>query len=312
MAPEQAEGRQNQTDARTDVYGLGAILYEILTGQPPFHAKTTKELLRKVRKESPKPPGQINSAVAAPLQAICLKALSKVPGQRYEAASELAQEVQRHLADEPVLAYPEPWIRHAARWARKHRTIVATAAGLLLAATAALSIGTVLITREKNEAQLQRNEARLQKKEAEAQGQQARQAVDDMYTKVAENWLEDRLDPLQKEILQKTLDYYEKFTAHSAGIAAVRLEHGLAYQRMGEIQHKLGRSNVAERMFDKGLAILEPLAADNPTSREVCRALAKTRTRMGDLLFRGNQIDRAEPLFSRAEMLLEPLAVGPI
>ena len=297
MAPEQAEGRQHQTDVRTDVYGLGAILFEILTGQPPFHAKSTKELLHKVRHESPKPPCQINAQVATPLQAICLKALSKVPGERYDSAADLAQEVQRYLADEPVLAYPEPWVRHVARWARKHRTIVATAAGLLLAATAALSISTVLISRERNEARIQ--------------GEQARQAVGDMYTKVAENWLEDRLDPLQKEFLQKTLDYYEKFTAHSASTPAVRLEHSLAYQRMGEIHRKLGRSDIAERTFAKALAILEPLAAANPADREVCRTLAMTQTRMGDLLFRDNQFDRAEPLFIQAETLLEPLAAAP-
>ena len=114
MAPEQAEGRQHQTDERTDVYGLGAILYEILTGQPPFHAKSTNELLKKVCHESPAPPRQINSEVAPALQAICLKALSKAPEQRYASAAELAQEVQCYLADEPVQAYPEPWTRHAA------------------------------------------------------------------------------------------------------------------------------------------------------------------------------------------------------
>jgi len=297
MAPEQAEGRQHETDARTDVYGLGGVLYEILTGQPPFHAKSTKELLRKVRHESPRPPRQINPEVAEPLQAICLKALAKVPGQRYDSAADLAQEVQRYLADEPVLAYPEPWTRYAARWARKHRTVVATAAGLLLAASTALSISTVLISRERNEAKIQ--------------GEQARQAVGDMYTKVAENWLEDRLDPLQKEFLQKTLDYYEKFTAHAANTAAVRLEYGMAYQRMGEIHRKLGRSDMAEQMFDKALAILEPLAVNNSVDRDVCRALAMTRMRMGDLLFRDNQIERAEPLFSQAEILLEPLVARP-
>ena len=153
MAPEQAEGRQHDTDWRTDVYGLGAILYEILTGQPPFHAKTTKELLRKVRKETPLPPRHVNPQVAPALQAVCLKALSKVPGDRYASAAELAQEVQRYLADEPVLAYPEPWTRRTARWARKHRTAVAAAAGLLVAATVALSVSTVLIARERNEAQ---------------------------------------------------------------------------------------------------------------------------------------------------------------
>ena len=147
MAPEQAEGRQHQTDCRTDVYGLGAILYEILTGQPPFHARTTTELLKKVRQEPPRPPRQINHQVAPALQAICLKALAKVPENRYASATELAQEVQRYLADEPVSAYPEPMVRCAARWARKHRTTVAAALGLLVAATAALSVSTILIAR---------------------------------------------------------------------------------------------------------------------------------------------------------------------
>ncbi len=325
MAPEQAEGKQDQTDARTDVYGLGAILYEILTGQPPFHAKSTQELLGKVRRESPRPPRQVNPDVAAPLEAICLKALSKLPAQRYSSAADLAQEVQRYLADEPVLAYPEPWTRHAARWARKHRTVVATAAGLLLAATTALAISTVLIARERNEAKFQGQQAReanaalsistaqvaRERNEAEVQGKQARQAVDDMYTKVAENWLEDRLDPLQKEFLQKTLNYYEKFTGHSASTTAVRLEHGLAYERMGEIHRKLGRADMAEQTFHKALAILEPLAAENPADRQVDRALAITRKQMGDLLFRGNQINRAEALFNEAEKRLEPLATSP-
>ena len=187
----------------------------------------------------PLPPRQVNPQVAPALQAVCLKALSKAPGDRYASATELAQEVQRYLADEPVLAYPEPWTRRAARWARKHRTAVAAAAGLLVAATAALSVSTVLIARERNEAR--------------TQGEQARTAVDDMYTKVAENWLEDRLDPLQKEFLEKTLNYYEKFTGFAATTPAVRLEHGRAYQRMGEIHRKLGRFDEAERAFRKAL-----------------------------------------------------------
>ena len=294
MAPEQAEGRQHDTDWRTDVYGLGAILYEILTGQPPFHAKTTKELLRKVRKETPLPPRHVNPQVAPALQAVCLKALSKAPGDRYASATELAQEVQRYLADEPVLAYPEPWTRRAARWARKHRTAVAAAAGLLVAATAALSVSTVLIARERNEAR--------------TQGEQARTAVDDMYTKVAENWLEDRLDPLQKEFLEKTLNYYEKFTGFAATTPAVRLEHGRAYQRMGEIHRKLGRFDDAERAFRKALGLLEPLGAGADSAPDARRALAATRTRLGDLLFRQERLDQAEGLFKQATAVLEPMA----
>ena len=304
MAPEQAEGRQHQTDCRTDVYGLGAILYEILTGQPPFHARTTTELLKKVRQEPPKPPRQINHQVAPALQAICLKALAKVPENRYASATELAQEVQRYLADEPVSAYPEPMVCCAARWARKHRTTVAAALGLLVAATAALSVSTILIARERNEAQIQRGEAQVQ-------SLQARRAVNDMYTKVAENWLEDRLDPLQKEFLQKTLDYYETFTRQAAKEPEVRLEHGRTYQRMGDIHRKFGRTVESAAAYDRALGILEPLLKEAPGDPEVRRALAVTRSHLGDLSARRNRGDEAALLYKQAEDLLDPLAFPP-
>jgi len=221
MAPEQAGGLLDQIDQRTDVYGLGAVLYEILTGDPPFTGKKTMEILHQVCHELPRSPRELNPTLDPALQAICLKALSKPREQRYASATELAQDVQRYLADEPVHACPDPWTRRALRWARRHRTAVATAAGLLVTSTIALGVGTVLVTRERNEAKLQ--------------GKQARQAVDDMYTKVAENWLEDRLDPLQKEFLEKTLAHYQTLTGQAAGDPAVRLEHGRAFQRMGDI-----------------------------------------------------------------------------
>jgi PAS domain S-box-containing protein len=94
MAPEQAAGHSAQLDARTDVYGLGAMLYEILTGQAPFVGSDTEEVLRKVREEEPAPPRQAWPDVPAALETICLRALSKKPADRYASATEPAHEVQ--------------------------------------------------------------------------------------------------------------------------------------------------------------------------------------------------------------------------
>jgi PAS domain S-box-containing protein len=94
MAPEQAAGHLDQIDRRTDVYGLGAILYEILTGQPPFTGRDTEEVLRKVREEQPAPPRQLWPEVPPALEAVCLRALFKDPAARYAAATEVAQEIQ--------------------------------------------------------------------------------------------------------------------------------------------------------------------------------------------------------------------------
>ena len=174
---------------------------------------------------------------------------------------------------------------------------MATAAGLLITTTIALGIGTVLVTRERNEAKLQ--------------GKQARQAVDDMYTKVAENWLEDRLDPLQKEFLEKTLAHYQTLTGQAAGDPAVRLEHGRAFQRMGDIHRKLGRLEAANDAFHEALAILEALHTARPADGDTRRALGLTRTHLGDLLVRRGQNDEAAPLYQQALQLLEGQAAAP-
>jgi serine/threonine-protein kinase len=100
MAPEQAAGRLDLIDHRTDVYGLGAILYEILAGQAPFTGSRTDEVLRKVREEEPVPPHQIWPEVPSILQSICLRALAKRPGDRYFAASDLSQQVQQWQEEE--------------------------------------------------------------------------------------------------------------------------------------------------------------------------------------------------------------------
>ena len=233
MAPEQASGSaRSDRSADRCLWPGGRSLRDLDRGTAVYRQENDGDSQAGAPGAAAGLPREINPTLDPALQAICLKALSKPREQRYASATELAQDVQRYLADEPVHACPDPWTRRALRWARRHRTAVATAAGLLVTSTIALGVGTVLVTRERNEAKLQ--------------GKQARQAVDDMYTKVAENWLEDRLDPLQKEFLEKTLAHYQTFTGQAAGDPAVRLEHGRAFQRMGEIHRKLGRLEAAE------------------------------------------------------------------
>ncbi len=220
------------------------------------------------------------------LEAVCLKAMRKEKADRYQSASELAQEVRRYLADEPVEAYAEPWTQRAARWARRNRTKVAAAAGLLVAATVALAVSTVLVSRERNE--------------AETQGQQARRAVH-LLTKGADIAFDDQLDPVQKEMLEDALAYYEKFTGRKSNDPAVRLEHGRAYQQMGDLQRKLGRLDDSEAAYGKAIAVLEPLAGAAGAGREARRSLARTRTLLADLLVRrGGDKDKAGPLYARA------------
>jgi eukaryotic-like serine/threonine-protein kinase len=138
MAPEQAEGRLERVGQWSDIYGLGAVLYELLTGGPPFEGGSTEELLRRVVHESPVPPRQRVASVPRALEAVCLKALARRPEDRYRSAGELAREVQHWLADEPVLAYREPLRVRVGRWARRHKPLVSAC---LAAALVALLLG---------------------------------------------------------------------------------------------------------------------------------------------------------------------------
>ena len=120
MAPEQADGRIAAIDTRTDIYGLGAILFEILTGHPPHTGEDSDALLDRII-IGPTPQAQADPTVPPALDAICAKAMALHRDDRYQQATELIDDVQRFLADEPVSVYREPWTATAGRWLRRTR-----------------------------------------------------------------------------------------------------------------------------------------------------------------------------------------------
>ncbi|HND55049.1 MAG TPA: serine/threonine-protein kinase, partial [Pirellulaceae bacterium] len=134
MAPEQADGRSRAIGPTSDVYALGAILYEMLTGRPPFRAPTVLETLDQVRQAEPVSLRRIQPTVPRDLETICLKCLQKDSSRRYESAGALADDLDRFLHDEPVLARPVSTTERTWRWCRRH-PVVATLAVLLLVVT---------------------------------------------------------------------------------------------------------------------------------------------------------------------------------
>ena len=133
MPPEQAEGKLDLMDGRTDIYSLGAILYEILTNDAPVPRSKMDEMLDHVINKPITPPIERESTTPRPLNAIAMKALSKRREDRYRSALDLAQDVEDYLADEPVSAYPEPWYDKGRRWAKRHRTAVTSTAAVVVA-----------------------------------------------------------------------------------------------------------------------------------------------------------------------------------
>jgi tetratricopeptide (TPR) repeat protein/tRNA A-37 threonylcarbamoyl transferase component Bud32 len=168
MPPEQARGEMQRIDRRSDVFGLGAMLYEVLTGRPPFTGSDADEVLVLAQQGKVVPPRSAAGWVPRPLEAVCLKALAARPGDRYQGAAELADEVKRWLAGEPVQAWPEPLVVKAGRWVRKNRVLAAATAAALLVALLLGTAGGVY-------RQQQRQRAREQAEAGLAQAAQLRQ-----------------------------------------------------------------------------------------------------------------------------------------
>ena len=145
MAPEQARGEKAAIGPATDVYALGAILYEMLTGRPPFRAETATGTLQQVLHEDPVPPSRLNPGVPRDLETICLKCLHKEPPRRYASAAALAEDLRRFLRGEPIAARRARPLERLARWARRHPAPAALLAGTLLVAISLLGGASWLI-----------------------------------------------------------------------------------------------------------------------------------------------------------------------
>ena len=180
MSPEQASPDCTDLESTSDVFGLGATLYNLLTGQAPFKAKDFYSLVKKNIAGEFTPPRQVNPTVPAPLDAICCKAMAFKPEDRYQTATELSNDIDRWLADEPVHAYKEPFRVRFTRWRRRHRTLVTSLYVFVFALLLATVVGTWMISVEQSktaEAQTKLNlqqSKTLKEQQARLEEQQAK------------------------------------------------------------------------------------------------------------------------------------------
>ncbi len=287
MSPEQLELSGLDIDTRTDIYSLGVLLYELLTGSTPFDQEQLmksgfEEMRRIIREDDPPRPSQrvttlpkaelstaanrrglndrtFSKSVASEIDWIVLKALEKDRNRRYESASGLLEDVQRYLNDEPVLACPPSWKYRLQKLARKHRASIAIAGTLL----SGLMIGLMLTTwqwRRAVAAEQGAVESKLlleqQVRLADNRLALAEQTIDDMYIRFASDWISHQsgLGAVQQEFLEKALATYEQLAADDRTDTEPRLGAFVALYRASAIHQRLGN---IEKATQGALALIE-------------------------------------------------------
>jgi serine/threonine protein kinase len=211
-SPEQALARRGVVDHRSDIYSLGATLYELLTLRPIFDGRDQNELLRQIAFDDPIPVRKVDRAIPEELETIILKAVAKEPGDRYPTAQDLADDLERFLGDHPILARRPSLAEKAMKWARRHRAVMASALAALLITMAGLAIATILTAQAYDRERKKAQEAEDQRTRAEESFRQAWHAVD-RFARIDESELVGRpgLEQLRQHLLETALAYYSDF-----------------------------------------------------------------------------------------------------
>jgi serine/threonine-protein kinase len=300
MSPEQARGERQTVGVAGDIFGLGAMLYFLLTGRQPFLG-TVEQMLADARECRFPRPREVVGHIPLSLEAICRKAMAKEPADRYASATDLAEEMQRWLDDEPVQAYRESILARSARWSRRHPRLVAGVVGaVVLGLIAALVI--VIVLWERNR--------RIEQERAQADEnlKLAKQAVDRSFTRLAESpeFRERSLGPARRQLLAEVIPFYERFV-QQRGDLDLQAERGLAYARLGFARMELGELKQSALDYEQARDIFDHLKSVVPSERDYRFQLARVENQRAWVLFQLSRGKDAEDALRASLQLRQQL-----
>jgi eukaryotic-like serine/threonine-protein kinase len=325
MSPEQAAGDLDRLGPRSDVYSLGATLYCLLTGRPPFEGEDIGGILRRVQAGDFPAPREVDPAQDKALDAICRKAMATKPADRYAGVPALAEDVERWMADEPVTAYPEPWTRTLVRWLTRHRTGVTGVAAAVLAgvvglvtvlavqstANARLSAALASERKAKNDLAASNSELSRSRAAVQARYDLAVDAIKTFHTGVSEDFLlkQEQFKELRDRLLRSAADFYGKLGALLGQETDAAARRALAQSNfeLAELMAKVGEKGAALAAHRSVLAAREALAAEPGAEAGLAVDVVRSLTAVAGLLGQSGRTEEALAAYRRSESLLAGL-----
>jgi serine/threonine protein kinase/tetratricopeptide (TPR) repeat protein len=306
MSPEQALAQRGVVDHRTDLYSLGATLYELLTLSPAFNGTDLQALVHQITNEEPVPPSRLNQQLPRDFETIVLKAMAKDPVNRYATMQELADDLRRFLADQPIRARRPSLAERAVRWSRRHRSLVISAGVTLVLALVCMSISTVLIYDAMTSTARESQARAVELNRAQANLDLANRALD-LYLNTAESWFpRDPGGDLQDGALLKTaLLFYEQIASQNVADPDLQLRTFAAYCRVGDIRVALADFLGAEDAYRRAMAIMVQQQDRQPDDDRYRTYQAVALEKFANLFRRRTVYGPAEWAFEESVRLLE-------